>query len=109
MNAAAFDPGDPQAVPRREQWRREQRQIARLHHPDVGGDPKRFLRLMRELDQRHGITAAGSPGTAGPDAPVLVVTRTGTAALWRRLRRYERVVRSRLPRRVPGSRRHIDL
>lgn len=109
------EPGDLKAAICRQQRRREQRQIARLHHSDRGGYTDRFRQLIRELDQRYASTcSAESARAAGPVVPVtVVVTATGTASLKHRVRRTlrkdERVLRSHLPRRVPGSRRYIDL
>lgn len=104
----------------RRQWRREQRRIARTHHPDVGGEPGRYLRLMQDLDKRFGF----GPGTSradvngalsrpGPREPVPVVIRTSRGVrLRRKLHRSAQVVRgvrARLPARMPGARRYIDL
>ena len=113
MSTPASHPHDPRAAAGRRQWRREQRQIARLHHPDVGGDPEQFLRLMRELDHRYGIAAAAEAAPAAGTGPPVTVVRTAAGRLKyqvrRGLRRSGRALRSHLPRQVPGSRRYIDL
>lgn len=91
--------------------RRRQRRIARDHHPDVGADPEQYLRLMRELD-RSTAPGPGSPAPrSGPAGSGSVTTGAGSRLRRgvRRSRQVVRAVRARLPRRVPGARRYIDL
>lgn len=95
------------------------RAAALRHHPDRGGDPEVFARVMAELDPRR-------PGAAEPDGPgraeagradrasvrppaVTVVPSTWartTGPLRRRGRTVIALVRQRLPRSVPGARRY---
>jgi hypothetical protein len=69
--------------------RRRRRALLRAAHPDLGGDPEEFIRVLAELD--HGGTAA-----RGPAGEVRFVRRPrGLAripAWWRRRRRPPRVV-----------------
>lgn len=101
-------PDDPQL---RAAWRRARRQVARDHHPDVGGDIDTYLASIAQVDARF---------SAGPDRSTsrrrVEIQRTPWTLLRRSLRRrlrrtagHVRDVRTRLPRRVPGSRRYIDL
>lgn len=82
------------------------REVAREHHPDVGGDPDVYLEKMRELDERF----ASSVRPSGSDG------RRWRIRLGRRMRRGRRRVgkrarraRNRLPKGVPGSRRYFDV
>lgn len=93
-------------------WRSERRRVAKALHPDVGGDPQTYLRTMREVDRRHGISTsqASDPAAARPRQRSLA-HRLGRArhTAARRSKRAVQNVRARLPRKVPGSRRYIDL
>lgn len=93
-------------------WREARRDIARRHHPDVGGDPARYIQLMREVDVRFGIDALrGTPDGQSETRLVGGLRRAGRAVrrARRRTRHGLRRARGRLPRRFPGSRRYIDL
>lgn len=90
-----MSPGGPQTRARR-------RAIARQHHPDLGGDPERYLAAMRELDAAER-TGAPRPGH-GRTTPLRVRT-TVRSRLTRRVRRAVRRLRQRIPRSMPGSRR----
>lgn len=109
----------PPDRPDPDQLRSLRRATALRHHPDRGGDPEVFGRLMAELDPRRP-GAAGQDGPGRGDAgradrtsvrpsPVTVVpsawART-TGPLRRRGRTVLALVRQRLPRSVPGARRY---
>lgn len=102
-----------------DQLRSLRRAAALRHHPDRGGDPEVFARLMAELDPRR----PGAAGPAGPGRaeagradrtsvrpPPVTVVETAWARTTRPLRRRGRtvlaLVRQRLPRSVPGARRY---
>ncbi|MDR6174907.1 hypothetical protein QE364_000975 [Nocardioides zeae] len=102
-----------------DQLRALRRAAALRHHPDRGGDPEVFARVMAQLDPRLP-RAAGPDGTGRGEAgradrtsvrpPPVTVVRTGWARSAGPLRRRGRtvlaVVRQRLPRSVPGARRY---
>lgn len=105
---------------RRQEWRREQRRIARALHPDLGtrsgADPDEFVQQMRELNLRFGIGpgrdagGAARPATGGSPTVVVRATAAGTIRRGLRVSRHVvRAVRARLPRALPGARRYIDL
>jgi len=89
--------------------RRARRVVARLHHPDRGGDGATYRAALAEVDRRFGIgvTAApsGEPPLIGGRAP----RRSRGRRLARTLRRAVRGARARLPRWAPGARRWVDL
>jgi hypothetical protein len=83
--------------------RRRRREIARQHHPDLGGDPEVFIAAMRALQE---------PDPAAPTRPGIPVTVRSTSrsrlarTVRRRATRLLRGTRHRIPRSVPGSRRY---
>lgn len=93
----------PQDQEQRRQRRNARREVAKRHHPDVGGDPDRYQELMAGLDRELAADVGGLKVT--PSRRVRRMTALGR----RRLRRRVRAVRARLPRRLPGSRRYVDL
>jgi hypothetical protein len=96
-------PADPW---QRDQWRRARRQVARSYHPDRGGESGEYLTRVAQIDRSFGVgVQAGHPVPAGRLAIARRLARTGI----RRSRKGVRAFRARLPRRVPGARRYIDL
>lgn len=94
------------STPGGEQERRAQRRaVAMRHHPDRGGDPAEFARLMAELDRPTAPAVAPGPVTVTGPGPVRRALRTAARAGRDAATR----VRRRLPRRAPGARRYIDL
>lgn len=91
-----------------EQWSPERRRLARRLHPDLGGDPDTYIAAMRELDERQASAPPEPQGSAGSGSTVAYATARNRAA--RALRGHARavstVVRQRLPRRWPGTRRY---
>ena len=84
--------------------RAERRALIRLHHPDAGGDPEAFARLLAAVD-----TPVGSEHHPRSVAPTVFTGRLG-GGRWRRLgRRAVTRVRVTLPRRLPGSRRYAQI
>lgn len=81
----------------------ERRALLRRHHPDLGGDPGEFVRLLAALDR------APSPGTGAPGPTTVSVGRPLRAAWRRRTRLLARRVSTGLPRRLPGTRRYGQL
>ncbi len=98
--------GDP-----REAWRRERRVVARLHHPDLGGDPEEYVRQLSEVDHRHGYGRGSTVGlgAVSTERGVRVTLRRKRRRVQRRLRSLVRAARGRLPRGVPGRRRYTSL
>ncbi|MDQ3627979.1 MAG: hypothetical protein M3419_04060 [Actinomycetota bacterium] len=92
---------------RQRRRRQARRDVARRHHPDVGGDLDTYLELMQRLDR----DVAGDPPDDGDETGVPLSRRMRrlTSRTQRRLRRHSRAARGRLPKRFPGSRRYIDL
>lgn len=84
-------------------WRQARRDVARRHHPDVGGDPEEYVRLMMEVDRRLG-PSAKLADQAQPWRLLRVLSRSR-----RRIKVTTRAVRGHLPRSWPGSRRYFDL
>lgn len=100
-------------------WRKMRRQVARRHHPDVGGDLEGYLRRMHEVDEQFSTgrrsmarvkvsgPAFGSLLSLGPPRRlpgarrIRVIRRHGRKAVAR--------ARARLPRGLPGARRYFDL
>lgn len=82
----------------------ERRALLRRHHPDLGGDPEEFVRLLAALDEAAAPAAAGVTGAA-----TLVAGRPRRAAWRRRTRLLARRVSTGLPRRLPGTRRYGQL
>lgn len=104
----------------------ERRALLRRHHPDLGGDPEEFVRVMAAInalgvtpapDVAPSTAATAADSTAGRPGPGTTTTsspsREGTTTLtpnWRRRgRRALRQLRATLPRRVPGARRYGQL
>lgn len=87
--------------------RARRREVARRHHPDLGGDVETYVRAMAELDG-DSPGAPGAPATAG-GVVVAVRRRRPLRSAARRGRRLSRELRRRLPRRVPGARRYATL
>ncbi|WP_139977346.1 hypothetical protein [Nocardioides litoris] len=81
--------------------RSERRRVARLHHPDLGGDPDDFVEAMRRLDRPRPPQPLAPP----PTAPLRVeVVRTTRGRFARLLRRRARPIVDRLtPRRRYGG------
>lgn len=103
---------EPLGVERQEQWRRARRAVARRHHPDVGGSLEAFVEQMRLVDQTYGFdpAAAGEVADLAAIAPSkLLAFRRLASRTRRRTKNGIRTLRSRLPRRVPGSRRYFDI
>ncbi|GAB3074933.1 hypothetical protein [Nocardioides zeae] len=109
----------PPDRPDPDQLRSLRRAVALRHHPDRGGDPEVFARLMAELDPRRspaagldgpGRAEAGRADRASVRPPPVTVVETAwtrsTGSLRRRGRSVVALVRQRLPRSVPGSRRY---
>lgn len=94
-----------------DQWRRERRRAARVHHPDVGGDLDEYLRVTSEIDARWGLVdRATTPATTTTGVTGRATTlRRRVRGAGRGARRVGRAVRSQLPRGVPGARRWISL
>ncbi len=92
----------------RDEETRRRREVARRHHPDLGGDPDEFIRAMRAISP--GIGRSGEPVATNATWTTTVVTTTGTSRARRRLvstgRRLAHHVRTRIPRSFPGSRRY---
>lgn len=84
--------------------RARRREVARRHHPDLGGDVETYVRAMAELDG----DSPDAPATAG-GVVVAVRRRRPLRSAARRGRRLSRELRRRLPRRVPGARRYATL
>lgn len=87
--------------------RRARRAAARMHHPDLGGDPEVYMAAIQEIERRSG----SSSWTGAGREQIFVVPRR-----FDRIRRLPRTakravtkVRSTLPRSVPGSRRYGNL
>ncbi|KAA0018948.1 hypothetical protein [Antrihabitans cavernicola] len=70
------------------------RAIIRAHHPDVGGSAERLAAELARLDRRLG------PAAVHEDL---------RPRLRRRIARGARSVRTRLPRKVPGSKRYFSI
>lgn len=100
------------------------RALARLHHPDLGGDAEAFVRAMAAFEaQRSSDAVVVSLLEDAPEEPpqadraagvtITVVERSAPRRAVRRLS--QRVgatadaVRERLPRRAPGARRYARL
>lgn len=91
-------PGPPGADAE-DDLRARRREVARRHHPDVGGDAETFAREMARLS-----------APAGTDRPAVEVRATRRGRLARTVgtgvRDVVATVRHRLPRSFPGSRRY---
>lgn len=80
----------------------ERRALLRRHHPDLGGDPDEFVRLLAALDRD-----AASPGGTGGTGATTVLTHRPLRSAWRRRTRLLALrVSTGLPRRLPGARRY---
>lgn len=93
-------PRDPR---QRAVWRRERALVARRLHPDRGGDADALIEALAEVDARYAAPLVTSPAGAW-----VGMRRTVTRQM-RRSQRGLRALRGRLPRRLPGARRYIDL
>lgn len=95
--------------------RARRRAAARLHHPDLGGDPAVFARVMSELDAAGATPPTGSTTSTGTAAtnPVVTVRATRRSPVARLVgatrRQVLHSVRTRIPRSLPGSRRYGHL
>lgn len=97
----------------------ERRALLRRHHPDLGGDPEEFVRVMAAIDALGAASAptAPSPSREGTAREAQHSAATGgplgtTPRRRRRRRRARRLllrVRAGLPRRLPGARRYGQL
>lgn len=88
----------------------EERALLRAHHPDHGGDPDAFVRLLAQLDaDRH---RPAEPGRRPPSSPAVTIVRGRPSGplhlLAEGLDALAHSVRRRLPRRA-GGRRYVDL
>jgi hypothetical protein len=92
---------------KRAEWRRARRQVARRLHPDLGGDPDEYLAALAGVDRAYGVHTT-VPGYGRPQIRMSPVRRL-SRPLVRAVRAGARGLRARLPRRVPGARRYIDL
>lgn len=90
------------------EWRRARREVARKHHPDVGGDAAAFVHLLDQVDRRYGRRGDGLQIGAVPLTPRIRVQR-GVRRVARRAKAHGRTLRTRLPRRVPGAKRYFQL
>lgn len=86
-------------------YRRQRREIVRRHHPDVGGDADRLRRLLEELETRN----ADHSAVAGATTRTRRWRLADAQALAAAIDRLSREVRTRLPPRVPGSRRYVRI
>ena len=103
MTAGPADPG------RRADWRRQRRQVMRRLHPDRGGDAEVYFAALAEVDRAFGIRPVSpAAGSAGVTVRAHRARRLRLPML-RAARAGVRGARARLPRRVPGARRYIDL
>lgn len=76
---------------------RERRDLLRLHHPDLGGDPEEFVRVLAAIGR------LGGSEHQVPAATTAVATDRLGGGRWRRRGRRARAL---LPRRAPGARRY---
>ncbi|VXC02438.1 hypothetical protein [Nocardioides sp. AX2bis] len=87
--------------------RARRRAAARLHHPDLGGDPDAFRRAMAAAEA----PIASAPPSRGE--PVVVLRRhraiSAAAVVAAGGVRLVGGLRARLPRSFPGARRYTDL
>lgn len=79
----------------------ERRALLRAHHPDLGGDPDEFVRVLDAIS-RLDATTSREPRTT-------VTDRLGGGRWRRRGRRAATRFRAALPRRLPGARRYGHL
>lgn len=107
----------PEDPVQRARWLRARHAVARDHHPDLGGDQEELIRQLSEVDARFGdrdaIGQRRSPASPGidllrPPSVLQFIARGGTRVI-RRGRQAERILRARIPRGWPGSRRYVDL
>ncbi|WP_133169432.1 hypothetical protein [Rhodococcus opacus] len=85
---------------------RARRDVARRLHPDRGGDPAAFVAALAAIDGVYPALGRGIPGGASPDPVQVHHSRPVAVRRWARtLRRSARAVR----RRIPGTRRYIDV
>ncbi len=96
---ATRPPADPA---RRSEWLAARAKVARRHHPDLGGDVSEFIAALAEVDAAFAATTRAADGR-------WVRLRRGVNRSVRRRRSTLRTLRARLPRKVPGARRYIDL
>lgn len=105
-------PREPADPTRHAAWRRARRGVARTHHPDVGGDVEAYLAKMAEVDRRYGVdgrSRSAARPTPARTANMLHRLDHLRQRARRRSKQSLRSFRSRLPRKVPGSRRYFDL
>ena len=96
-------PTDPR---RRAAWQAARRAAARRHHPDLGGDTDSYLAALAEVDRQFD----PAPVSAVPSSPGRwVQVRRAVNRQRRRSRTRVRELRQKLPRRMPGAKRYIDL
>lgn len=100
MSGPERGPSDPR---QRAAWRAERIQVARRLHPDVGGEAAQYLAALAAVDHRFG--SARPQTRSGP----WVGLQRGVRRQMRRSRTGLRELRARLPRKVPGAKRYIDL
>lgn len=81
--------------------RAARRQVARRHHPDVGGDVETYLRALAQLEARVADRRAQPVARRS--------TRGRLAANRRRLSLLLRRGRAGMPRRWPGAKRFARL
>lgn len=80
---------------------RARRALLRRHHPDLGGDPDEFVRVLAAIGR------LGGSERQVPAVTTAVVTDRLGGGRWRRRRRRALTrVQGALPRRMPGARRY---
>lgn len=102
------------------------RALARLHHPDLGGDAEAFVRAMAAFEAQRSTDAVVvslvedvapveeiADAASAPRMAITVVERSAPRRALRRMARRTSdaaaALRVRLPRRAPGSRRYARL
>jgi len=92
-------------------WRSERRRVAKSCHPDIGGNPETFREQMRAVDVRFGVARSPAEPVIPSRRPPPTTVRLARAARRsrRRSRHAIRGIRAKLPRKMPGARRYIDL
>jgi len=76
-----------------------------MHHPDLGGDPDEFIRLLNQVDARFG----QHDGRRRPDDSAPSALKRARYRLRRQRKAGASKIRSALPRGFPGARRSIEL
>ncbi|CAN5816777.1 hypothetical protein BH20ACT6_BH20ACT6_19030 [soil metagenome] len=90
-----------------EQWAASRRRVARMHHPDLGGDADEFIRSLAQVDAQFGRAGTGGGSRLRTRPPSAL--KRARYRLRRRRRAGVRRLRSALPRGFPGARRSIEL